>query len=312
MGDNKQLKLALEGESQIEIFQKSEVRKVLNEGEWWFSVADVLEVLADVKDGSDYSKTLRKRDEGLREGWGQIVTPLPFDTEGGMQNINFVSIEGIFRIMQSVPTKKAEPFKKWLAKVGFERVQEFENPELAIKRAIAIYHAKGYPPEWIDARIPNKIARQRLEEMWSARGIKLPVEFAVLTSSISEETFGLTVKEHKSIKALGKSHGLRDNMTPIELTLTTLAEQATKEIAESTNANNFYAHKIAAKTGGSIAGQARNEIEKVTGNDVVSRTNYLTERQRKTNIEKTGEQFENVIKEISDSRMSPKKKGQDK
>jgi hypothetical protein len=285
MSTDRKIELALEGESQIEIFQKSEVRKVLNNGEWWFSVNDVLEVLAETKDGSEYAKKLRQRDLGLKEGWGQIVTPLPFQTKGGVQNINFVSIEGIFRLIQSIPSKKVEPFKKWLAKVGFERVQEIQNPELAIKRAVAIYSAKGYSTEWIEARIPNKIARERLEEEWQKRGITEPVEFAILTDAISEETFGLDTSDHKEIKGLGKNHNLRDNMTPIELTLTTLAEQATREIAEATDAQNFHAHKIAAKSGGSIAGQARREIEDITGKPVVSATNYLTDRQ-KNNLKK--------------------------
>lgn len=279
--EEKQLKLALEGECNIELFGNKEIRRILHDKEWWFSLNDILESLLDVSDGSAYARKIKERDEGLKQGWDQIVTPLPFETTGGKQLINFVNIQGIFRIMQSVPSPKADPFKKWLAKVGFERVQEFENPELAIKRAIAIYHAKGYPPEWIDARIPNKIARERLEEHWSKNGIKAGVEFAILTNAISEETFGIDTQQHKSIKNIGKSHNLRDNMTPLELTLTTLAEQATKAIAESSQAKNLYAHKLAAKSGGSIAGEARASIESATGKKVVSAANYLTEQQRK-------------------------------
>jgi len=280
--NDKQLQLALEGESDVEIFQNSQIRRTLHNGEWWFSVNDIIEVLVETKDPGSYIQKMRERDEGLKETWGQIVRPLPFKTETrGMQNTNFVSIEGIFRIIQSVPTGKSEPFKKWLAKVGFERVQELQNPELAIKRAIAIYHAKGYPADWIDARIPNKIARERLEEHWHKNGITEGVEFAVLTNAMSEEMFGINTQEHKNIKGLGKSHNLRDNMTPIELTLTTLAEQATKEISQASNANNFYGHRLAAKSGGSIAGEARHSIEVATGKKVVSDTNYLTEQQRK-------------------------------
>lgn len=280
--DSEQVELALEGEFQIEIFQKSEVRKVLCDREWWFSVVDVISVLVDTKDAGSYVRKLRDRDEGLKETWGQIVRTLPFTTETrGEQSTNFVSIEGIFRIIQSVPSKKVEPFKKWLSKVGFERVQEMQNPELAIKRAVAIYHAKGYSSEWIETRIPNKIARERLEEMWHKKGITQPVEFAVLTNAISEETFGIDTSTHKEVKSLGKNHNLRDNMTPIELTLTTLAEQTTREIAESSNANNFFTHRDAAKAGGSIAGDARRQIEHATGKDVVSQANYLTERQKK-------------------------------
>ncbi len=296
--DPEQMELALEGECQVEVFQKEEVRKVFHEKGWWFSVKDVLEVLTGTTDGNRYSRDLRAKDEGLKEGWAEITRALPFDSgKGGTQETTFISIEGIFRLMQSVPSKKAEPFKKWLAKVGFERVQEYHNPDLAIERAVAIYHAKGYPIEWIEARIPNKIARERLEEEWHKRGITQPVEFAVLTAAISEETFGITPAEHKEVKNLGKSHNLRDNMTPIELTLTTLAEQATREIAEATDAQNFYAHKAAAKSGGSIAGQARRDIESATGKEVVSKTNYLTERQRK-NME-LPENFDETLARIA-------------
>ncbi len=291
--EKKQLELALEGECNVELFQKKEIRRILHNKEWWFAVTDVIESLLVVADGADYLKKLRQRDEGLKEGWGQIVTPLPFETAGGIQQINFVNIEGIFRLMQSVTSPKADPFKKWLAKVGFERVQELENPELAIKRAVAIYHAKGYPPEWIDARIPNKIARERLEEHWYKNGIKQGVEFAILTNAISEETFGIDTQKHREVKNIGKGHNLRDNMTPLELTLTTLAEQATKAIAESSKAGNLYAHKLAAKSGGSIAGEARASIESATGKKVVSSSNYLTEQQRK-NIQIS----ENMSKDI--------------
>jgi len=159
-----------------------------------------------------------------------------------------------------------------------------ENPEIAIKRAVAIYHAKGYPPEWIDVRIPNKIARERLEEEWDKRGIKQGVEFAILTNAISEQTFGINTDKHKKMKNLGKSHGLRDNMTPIELTLTTLAEQATKEIAQSMNAQGLYMNKTATMSGGSIAGKARVSIETTTGKKVVSPTNYLSEQKKNTGL----------------------------
>lgn len=303
--DETPVQLALEGETQIVVFQENQVRKMLHKGEWWFSVSDVLEILADVTDGGAYSRKLRERDASLKEGWDQIVTPLPFLTEGGVQQVNMFNLEGIFRVMQSVPSKKAEPFKKWLAKVGFERVQEFQNPELAIKRAIAIYHAKGYSTEWIEARIPNKITRERLEEEWHKRGITQPIEFAILTNAISEETFGIDTAEHKDFKGLGKSHNLRDNMTPIELTLTTLAEQATREIAEATDAQNFHAHKMAAKAGGSIAGSARRSIEDATGKSVVSNTNYLTERQRRNSLSVDGA-FDDVIKGILN--VKPEKK----
>jgi len=295
--EKRQMRLALEGESQVEIFQKSEIRRTLHNSEWWFSVKDVVEALAETPDGTRYLADIRREDEGLNSTYSEITRTLPFETKTrGKQEMTFVSIEGIFRIMQSIPSKKAEPFKKWLAKVGFERVQELENPELAIKRAIAIYHAKGYPSEWIDARIPNKIARERLEEHWHKNGIKLPVEFAVLTNAMSEQTFGMDTNTHKNKKGLAKHHQLRDNMTPIELTLTTLAEQATREIAISTRADNFYSHKVAAMSGGSIAGEARHQIELATGKKVVSESNYLTDQQkRNAGLIEVGETVKKIV-----------------
>lgn len=248
--------IPLEGESKIDLFQKREIRKVLHEGEWWFSVKDVLEALTDTTDGNRYSRDLRNKDDGLREGWAEITRTLPFisPSRGGTQDTTFIDIEGLFRLMQSVPSAKAEPFKKWLARVGFERLQEIQNPELAIQRAITLYRAKGYDDEWIDARIRNKASRELLTAEWKNRGM---TDFiALLTDAISVATFGITTSEHKNIKGLAKQ-GLRDNMTPIELTLTTLGEQATTEIVRNTNPTSFQQHKNAAARGGSIAGTAR-------------------------------------------------------
>lgn len=273
--------MPVEGESQIQLFQKKEIRRCMHENEWWFSASDVIEALAEVSDGGAYIRKLRERDEGLREGWDQIVTPLAYETPGGVQQVNFVSIEGIFRLMQSVPSKKAEPFKRWLAKVGFERLQEIQNPELAIKRAMTIYRSKGYDEGWIEARIQNKASREKLEAEWHSRGVHKPVEFAVLTDAISIETFGLRTGVHKALKGLGKSHNLRDNMTPIELTLSTLGEQATVEIAKKQNARGMPANVQAAKQGGTIARGARIELERALGHRVVTKENYLTERQKK-------------------------------
>jgi len=263
-----------------------------------------VEAIVDTPDGTRYVADLRKRDKGLGERYSQITRTLGHASKGGLQQTASINIEGIFRLMQSVPTKKAEPFKKWLARVGFERLQELENPELAIKRAVAIYKAKGYDDSWIDARIPNKAARLKLEDIWDKRGITQGVEYAVLTNAISEETFGINTEQHKEIKGL-KSQGLRDNMTPMELTLTTLAEQATAQIAESRDAKGFIQNEDAAKSGGRIAGNAREDIEEKTGKKVVSPQNYLTEAQRKNNTQ-IGEGFEEVLERIAQAKSSKK------
>jgi len=273
--------LPFEGESQIELFKKKGIRKVFHEKEWWFSVKDVLEVLADVADGTKYAADLRRRDKGLNERYPQITRTLEHSSNGGRQNTTFINIEGIFRLMQSVPSKRAEEFKKWLARVGFERLEEIRNPELAVKRAIVLYRAKGYSDAWIETRIQNKISREQLVSEWEKRGVQEPIHYAVLTDAISVETFGIKTQKHRVIKGLKKHHNLRDNMTPIELTLTTLGEQVTKEIAITRGAQGLQGNMEAAKSGGKIAGVARFQIESETKRPVVSKENYLTDRQRR-------------------------------
>lgn len=273
--------LPYEGESKTDLFQKRQIRKTLHEGEWWFSVKDALEALVDTTDGTRYVSDMRKRDPGLDARYSEITRTLPFASPGGVQNTTFTDIQGIFRLMQSVPSARVEPFKKWLAKVGFERLQEVQNPALAVKRAITLYRAKGYDDNWIDARIRNKASRETLTQEWDQRGM---IEYAaLLTDAISVGTFGIKTAQHKMIKKLGPSHQLRDNMTPIELTLTTLGEQATTEITRTTNPNGFGQHMNVAEQGGRIAGNARRSIEKAIGRSVVSPANYLTEMQRENN-----------------------------
>ncbi|MCJ7604723.1 MAG: Bro-N domain-containing protein, partial [Dehalococcoidales bacterium] len=202
-----QLPLPSEGETKVDLFHKREIRKVMHDGEWWFSVKDVLEALTDTTDGNRYSRDLRASDSGLKNTWSEITRTLNHKTEkGGLQATTFINIEGIFRLMQSVPSTKAERFKKWLARVGFERLQEIQNPELAIKRAITLYRAKGYDDDWIDTRIRNKASRGLLTAEWQKR--EMSEYNAFLTDAISVETFGVHVQEHKRIKGL-KSQNLR-------------------------------------------------------------------------------------------------------
>lgn len=254
---------------------------VFHENEWWFCVKDVLEALTDTTDGNRYSRDLRSSDQGLADSWNELTQTLKHESGAGLRETQFTNLEGIFRLMQSVPSGKAEAFKKWIAKVAFERVQEIANPELAIKRAMAIYHAKGYPDEWVEARIQNKVSREKLETQWSQRGVK-GQEYALLTDAISLKTFGIKTSRHKEIKKL-KGQPLRDNMTPIELTLTTLGEQTTNEIVKAKNARGYFENLSAAQRGGEVAGYTRIQIEAAIGSKVISDKNYLTERQRQNN-----------------------------
>jgi prophage antirepressor-like protein len=278
------LPIPIEGESKVDLFQKREMRKLFLEGEWWFSVKDILEALVETPDGTRYARSLRDSDENLKIRWSEITRTVPIKAGVTVQNATFINIEGIFRLIQSVPSKKAEPFKKWLAKVAFERLQEIQNPELAVKRAIALYQAKGYDNEWIEARIRNKASRELLVAEWHKRGMKEWI--GVLTDAVSVGTFGVSTRQHKEIKGLKAQQSLRDNMTPIELTLTTLGEQATQEITKSTNPQDLTQHHNAARQGGSIAGAARQKIEYLTNKKVVSSENYLTSEQRIKNFEK--------------------------
>lgn len=283
-----------EGESKIELFRRKEIRKVLHNNEWWFSVKDILEVLTDTTDGNRYSRDLRERDPGLKAHWDDITEMLPFRTAAGTRDTTFIDVEGIFRLVQSIPSAKVEPFKKWLARVAFERLQEIKDPELALKRAITLYRAKGYDDEWIDARIRNKASREHLTAEWDRRGMTKYI--GILTDAISVGTFGVSTAQHKLIKGL-KGQSLRDNMTPIELTLTTLGEQATAEITKSTNPQTLEQHRNVANQGGRIAGTARKNIENATGTTVLSEKNYLTERQRKNNTRELP-QYGNLLDDL--------------
>ena len=192
--------------TKIAIFQRKEIRKTLYNDEWWFVIEDVVSALTDSVQPKGYIKDMRKRDTGLAKGWGQIATPLPIDTSGGKQSLNCANTEGIFRIIQSIPSPKAEPFKQWLAKVGYERVQEIENPELAAQRAREYYKALGYDEKWIDNRLKSIQVRGQLTDEWKGRGVKEGLEYAILTAEISRATFGLVPSEYKDLKGLKREN----------------------------------------------------------------------------------------------------------
>lgn len=267
-------------ENHIAIFNGKEVRKVIHNDEWWFVVTDIITVLTDSTDPSQYIKRLRSRDAEIdslyNKGGVQIVPPLglEFDTAGGKQKLVCWNTQGIFRLIQSVPSPKAEPFKLWLARVGYERVQEIEDPELATARTVALYKAKGYSNVWIDKRMRGIAVRDTLTQEWQQRGIKQAKDYAILTAEISKATFGLTPGQYKKTKSL-KRENLRDHMTDLELIFSMLGEAATTEITTSKDAQGFVQNKSAAKEGGKVAGDARLDLETKTGKKVVSKQNYL-------------------------------------
>ncbi len=209
-------------EKRVALFQRKEVRRVIYNNEWWFVVVDVVAALTDSANPTDYFNKVRQRDPELAKGYGQIVHPLSIPTTGGVQKLNCANTEGIFRLIQSIPSPKAEPFKRWLARVGYERVQEIEDPELATKRTRAIYQAKGYSNDWIEKRMRSIAIRDELTDEWKKRGVREQREYAILTAEISKATFGLTPTEYAEFKRL-KRENLRDHMSDLELIFSMLA-----------------------------------------------------------------------------------------
>jgi DNA-damage-inducible protein D len=246
----------------------------MHNNEWWFVVQDIIEALTGSTNPLVYIKAMRRRDPELRKGWVQIVSPLLIETAGGKQKLNCSNTEGIFRIIQSVPSPKAEPFKLWLAQVGYERIKEIENPELASQRAREIYKAKGYSRAWIEKRMRGIQVREELTDEWKQRGVNEPKQFGILTAEICRATFGVTPSEYKQLKDL-KKENLRDHMTDLELIFTMLGEASTTNIARGRDAQGFDENKDAANAGGTIAGNARKELEKKSGDRVVTNENYL-------------------------------------
>ena len=276
--------------SNIKLFESKQIRTVWNEADkkWYFVVADVIQTLTDTPNPGDYIKKMRKRDEELSKGWGQFVTLLSVDTIGGKQKLNCANAKGLLRIIQSIPSPKAEPFKLWLAQVGSDRLDEIENPELATQRTRELYKLKGYPDDWIEKRMRSIAIREELTEEWKNRGVKEQKDYAILTAEISKATFGLTPSEHKKVKGL-KSQNLRDHMTDLELIFSMLGEASTTAIVKTKNPIGFIQNKVAAKQGGRIAGDARKALEIKTGEKVVSKDNYLPKEKKTKQITKRKE-----------------------
>lgn len=273
-------------ENKLVVFQSKEIRRTMHNNEWWFSVADVVEALTDSNDVRQYVKRMRQRDSELDSYWGTICTPLELIAPDGKKRAtNCANTEGIFRIIQSIPSPKAEPFKRWLAKVGYERVQEIEDPELATVRTRELYRAKGYSDAWIEKRIRGIAVRAELTEEWKNRGVNGEPEYAILTAEISKAAFGMTPAEYKQHKGLQREN-LRDHMTDLELIFSMLGEAATTEIARKQDTQGFTENKVAARKGGRIAGEAREKLEIETGEKVVSPENFLDEPEAKKRLKR--------------------------
>ena len=265
--------------SNIKLFQDKKIRSNWNEEEeqWYFSVVDVVAALTDSVNPTDYLKKIRKRDEALADYIGTNCPLVNMLTETGKQRKTLAAnVKGLFRIIQSIPSPKAEPFKLWLSQVGYERLQEIENPELAQERMKVLYEKKGYPKDWIDKRLRGIAIRQNLTDEWKRSGITSESYFAILTAEISKATFGMTPSEYKEFKGLTKKNqNLRDHMDDLELIFTMLGERVTTEISQKEDPESFEESRKIAKRGGHVAGVARKETEKELGRSVSTPENFL-------------------------------------
>lgn len=269
--------------SEIALFEQKEIRRVWQNEEWYFSVLDVVKALTDSTDPKQYIKKMRARDPELSNNWGTICTPVQMIAADGKQRkIQAANSEGLLRIIQSIPSPKAEPFKRWLAAIGAERIREIADPEIAALRAQELYRKKGYPDDWIALRARGVATRAELTNEWKNRGIEKSSDYAILTAEISKAAFGMTPAEYKRLKGL-KSENLRDHMSTLELLFTELSEAATTEIARNDDAQGMAENADAARRGGKIAGDARENLERQTGRSVSTSDNYkhLSSRTRK-------------------------------
>ena len=271
--------------SSIKLFESKQIRTVWNEQEqkWYFSVQDIIEILTDSSDAKQYIKRMLSRDELLKSNWGTICTLVEMQAaDGKSRKVQAATTQGLLRIIQSIPSPKAEPFKLWLAQVGSDRLDEIENPELAAQRTRELYKLKGYPDDWIEKRMRSIAIREELTDEWKTSGVKQQKEYAILTAEISKATFGLAPAQYKKVKGL-KNQNLRDHMTDLELIFSMLGEASTTAIVKTRKPRGIVENKIVAKQGGAVAGNARKELEIKTGQRVVTSQNYLTEQEKKKN-----------------------------
>ena len=264
--------------SNIKLFQDKKIRSAWNDEEeqWYFSVVDVVEALTDSPNPRQYWRKMKDRDLKEFESYPFWVQLKLQSADGKKYATDCANVKGLFRIIQSIPSPKAEPFKQWLAQVGYERLLEIENPELAQERMKELYEKKGYPKDWIDKRLRGMAIRQNLTDEWKRRGITLEQDYAILTAEISKATFGMTPSEYKEFKGLTKKNqNLRDHMDDLELIFTMLGERVTTEISQKEDPETFEESRQIAKRGGNVAGVARKETEKELGRSVSTPNNYL-------------------------------------
>ena len=269
------LKKSASSYDNIKRFENQPIRTAWDEEkeEWYFSVSDVVEILSESKDVKQYIKKMRSRDAELNAKWGTICTPVRMMTaDGKNRKINAADTEGILRIIQSIPSKKTEPFKMWLAQVGRERIEEIIDPELTIERALETYAKKGYPADWINQRLQTIRARKELTDQWQAHGVEKGKEYAILTDEVTKAWSGMTTRQYKNLKGL-KKENLRDNMSTLELALNMLAEATTTELTKTHNPYGLEENREVAQSGGKIAGDARKNIEAQTGKPIITSDN---------------------------------------
>jgi hypothetical protein len=275
--------------SNIKLFESKQIRSEWNEAEqkWYFAIIDVVEILTESNNPRRYWSDLKRKLN--KEGFSQlyeIIVQLKMTSSDGKKYVtDCADAKGLLRIIQSIPSPKAEPFKQWLAKVGSDRLDEIENPELATQRTRELYKLKGYPDDWIEKRMRSIAIREELTEEWKNRGVKEQIEYAILTAEISKATFGLTPSEYKKFKGL-KSQNLRDHMTDLELIFSMLGEASTTKVTRAKNAKGFIENKVAARIGGKIAGNALKELEKESGEKVITSENYLPEKKKSKELKK--------------------------
>ena len=270
-------------DNKIVVFQDTQIRKIWYDDEWYFSVVDIVKALTDSPNPRQYWGKVKDRAFKALELspiWVRLKLPAE---DSKMRFTDCVNTESAFRLIQSIPSRKAEPFKRWLAHVGSERIKEIENPELAQERMKDIYEQKGYSKSWIDKRLRGIAVRQDLTDEWQKRGITKQIEFAILTAEISKASFGLTPSEYKKLKGL-KNENLRDHMTDLELIFSMLGEASTSEIERTQNPVSFDEHKQASNDGGTIAKNARMELEQKTKQNVITTENYLNEPEKKKRL----------------------------